>query len=77
VVLQIAPTDSAAVWSVTISDQPVVTVRTGGNAQCTARGISSDLYQALWNRQGTENLTIDGDVTVLELFRDNVKIRWS
>ena len=77
VVLQIAPTDSDAVWSVTISNEPVVTVRTGGDADCTARGLSSDLYQALWNRQGTEHLTIDGDAAVLQLFCDSVKIRWS
>jgi hypothetical protein len=77
VVLQIAPADVDAVWRVTISDQPVVTVRTGGEADCSAHGLSSDLYQSLWNRQGTENLTIDGDPAVLELFRDNVKIRWS
>ncbi len=77
VVLHIAPTDSVAAWRITISDQPVVAMRTGGEADCSASGLSSDLYQTLWNRQGTEKLTIEGDPTVLELFRDNVKIRWS
>ena len=75
-VLQISPIDDPAVWSVTICDQPAVTVRTASDADCSVSGLSSDLYQALWNRKGTENLSIDGAPAVLDAFRESVKIRW-
>lgn len=76
-VLQIAPTDTNAVWRLTISEQPVVSVRTAGDADCSVSGQSSDIYQALWNRTGTDKLTVSGDTSVFEMFRNNVKIRWS
>ncbi|CAB4884782.1 unannotated protein [freshwater metagenome] len=79
--LLIAPDDTAATWLVTISDQPAVTkrlaVRSAADADCTVGGASSDIYEALWNRQGTERLGIAGDAAVLALFRDGVQIRWS
>ena len=77
VVLQIAPADTDSAWRITITDEPAVTVRSAGEADCSVNGLSSDIYQALWNRQGVENLTINGRAEVLALFRDNVKIRWS
>ena len=47
-----------------------------GEADCDVRGDASDLYLALWNRRGTEGLTVTGDGDVLALFLDRVHIRW-
>jgi uncharacterized protein (TIGR03083 family) len=75
--LAVALDDAPGRWHVTISAEPPVTVREPRPADCTVTGSASDVYLALWNRQGTGPLTIDGDPAVLEMFRDNVKIRWS
>ncbi len=69
--------DDAHTWHLTISDGPVVADRVSRPADCAVSGRASDVYLALWNRQGTELLTIDGDRSVLDLFRENVTIRWS
>ena len=58
-------------------EAPPVTVRAAEPADCTVRGGASDVYLALWNRQGVELLEVGGDARVLALFRDNVKVRWS
>jgi hypothetical protein len=40
-------------------------------------GTATELYGALWNRNGPEGLTITGDTAVLDLFLDTVHVRWS
>lgn len=77
VTIQVSPTDSDARWHMTISPDTPVTVRQDADADCTVRGTSSDVYLALWNRCGVDALDIAGDGSVLERFRDNVKVRWS
>ena len=75
--LAIETTDHPGSWHLSISDEPVVTSRSQeGEADCTVRGGASDVYLALWNRQGIEPLDIAGDPGVLELFRSGVKISW-
>ena len=73
--------DQAGAWRLTISDGPPVTERveasSGADADCTVGGRADDLNRALWNRVGTETLRISGDASVLESFRENVRIRWS
>jgi len=69
--------DDAHTWHLTISEGPVVTDRASRPADCAISGRASDVYLALWNRQGTELLTIDGDPSVLDSFRDNITIRWA
>ena len=75
--LAVRLTDAPGTWHLTISAGPGVTVRDAGDADCTVSGSASDVYLALWNRQGVEPLMIDGDAAVLAMFRDNVKIKWS
>ena len=74
--MQITPNDSDGRWHVTISEAAPETVRGTADADCAVSGRSSDIYRALWNRGGTEALSIDGDPAVLGLFRDSIKIRW-
>jgi hypothetical protein len=39
-------------------------------------GPASDLYLALWNRAPLDSLHIEGDSSVVDMLRDNVRIRW-
>jgi uncharacterized protein (TIGR03083 family) len=77
VTLAVRLADDDACWHLTIREGPGMTVREDRAADCVVSGKASDVYLALWNRQGIEPLTIEGDASVLEMFRDNVKIRWS
>jgi uncharacterized protein (TIGR03083 family) len=74
--LCVAPTDHPGSWFVTISDGPVVTTRAETPADCTVRGTANDLHLALWNRLGTESLTISGDAGVMQRFGQQVQITW-
>ena len=77
VTLAVRLADAHGAWHLTISDAPPATVREGRPADCIVSGSASDVYLALWNRQGVESLDIEGDPAVLELFRENVRVRWS
>ncbi|MEO6126237.1 MAG: maleylpyruvate isomerase family mycothiol-dependent enzyme [Ilumatobacteraceae bacterium] len=73
--------DTPGGWRLTISDGPPVAERieslaTANATVCSVTGDADDIYRALWNRGDTTRLGITGDAGVLELFRDNVRIRW-
>jgi hypothetical protein len=40
-------------------------------------GRAGDLYLALWNRAGSEHLSVAGERSVLGRFSEGVQIRWS
>jgi hypothetical protein len=40
-------------------------------------GKAGDLYLALWNRAGADELTVAGERAVLGQFSEGVRIRWS
>jgi hypothetical protein len=77
--------DDEAAWVLTIGPDGVTVSAGAGrpdtdstaNAACTLRGAAADLYLALWNRVGSERLTIEGDRGVLDMFGDAVQVRWS
>ena len=77
VTLAVRLTDADGSWHLTISDGLPVTVREQRPADCTVTGAASDIYLALWNRKGVDALDIEGDPAVLEMFRENVRVRWS
>ena len=78
--LQIAPDYTAQRWTVTISGDTPVTARSASDAasdaDCVVEGSASDIYLSLWNRGGLDSLRISGDGSVLDLLRDNVRVRW-
>jgi len=78
--LRLRCTDTAGDWLVRIGTGRVETTRCpaedAGDADCEVSGLASDLYLALWNRQGDDTLTIERDGSVLDLFREQVKVRW-
>ncbi len=79
-------TDDALAWTLVIDEEGGVTsgpaladptdVATS-SAGATLRGRAADLYLALWNRGGADELRVDGDRGVLDLFLDSVHVRWS
>lgn len=78
-ILRFAATDTGDMWTVQVSDQPVVTTRgaADGTADCTVRGSASDLFMAAWNRPPIGSLTIEGDGSLYDHFLDRTHVRWS
>lgn len=78
--LQVAPDHSDRRWIVTTSDELPITERVEPGAdvaaECTISGSASDIYLALWNRASLDAVSVTGDHTVIDMLRDNVRIRW-
>jgi hypothetical protein len=74
--LKVVPVDADAVWTMTISSDSPSTTRSATAADCSITGSASDLFRALWNRGDLDALSISGDRSVIELFRDSIKVRW-
>jgi uncharacterized protein (TIGR03083 family) len=73
-------TDVDAAWMLRIGTDGVTTQSAPGvavGADCSVRGPAGDLYLALWNRSGPEELVVEGDARVLGLFLDTVHVRWA
>ncbi len=62
--MQIAPDYSERRWTVAISPELPVTVRTATDADCLVSGPASDIYLALWNRLPHDRITVTGDADV-------------
>jgi uncharacterized protein (TIGR03083 family) len=75
--LCVRPLDADAAWTVHIGRDRVLVEPEPGHADCVLRGSASDLYLALWNRRGTDDLDVTGDGSVLTLWRERATIRWS
>ncbi len=78
--LRVSCTDHPGDWLVSIEPDRVVTTTgadAGARADCVVTGTASDLYHALWNRQPSGSLAVEGDQGVFGLFAERVKVRWS
>jgi uncharacterized protein (TIGR03083 family) len=74
----IAPSDADTAWTVRISaDTPVTTVGADPDhpADAVLTGTAAALYLGLWNRG--DDIAMTGDVDVLGLWRDKVRVTWS
>ncbi len=75
--LVIAPDDTPARWTVTISSGPLAIARTGdAKADLTVMGRTDSIYRCLWNRAGIDEVTVVGDPAGLVLFKDRIKVGW-
>ena len=81
VTLAVDCADAGASWLLRLDAHGVTTTldaeRRRWGATCAVRGRAGDLYLALWNRAGADDLTITGDRAVLQQFSEGVRIRWS
>jgi uncharacterized protein (TIGR03083 family) len=75
--LAVRASDVDRQWHITIgSERAEVQVKSAA-ADCLVQGAASDLYLLLWNRRAAEGLAVEGDTTLLDLWRSAVRIRWS
>lgn len=77
--LSLHAADAGRDWLVRIGPERVE-VRDGAAADrrdCTVRGTASDLYLLLWNRRSPDGLDVAGDATLLDLWRQGLRVRWS
>jgi len=81
--LGVRASDADEEWSVRIGPERVEVLRgpggvrtraMGGSADCALTGTAADLYLFLWNRVGTEGLSVDGDTSLLDMWRESVRI---
>ncbi|MEV8316701.1 maleylpyruvate isomerase family mycothiol-dependent enzyme [Streptomyces sp. NPDC059900] len=64
--LRVRATDTDAVWTVRLSQEPPVTERgDGGRAECELSGPAGQLYLALWNRGPFPHVTGDTALSAL------------
>jgi uncharacterized protein (TIGR03083 family) len=77
--LRVRCTDAPRDWLVTIGPDGVDTTQAqhSTRAECLVAGSADDLYLALWSRRSPTDLSVDGDGEVLDLFLDQVNVRWS
>jgi uncharacterized protein (TIGR03083 family) len=76
--LAVVATDVDAAWTFEIGpERNVVVPGAAEHAQCRVGGPASDVYLALWNRRGFDDLDVRGDRSVLDLWRGRATIRWS
>jgi uncharacterized protein (TIGR03083 family) len=75
--LLVRTTDTDDAWTVRIGPGDAVIRRGAEEADCTLRGPASQLYLALWNRRGHDDLDVRGDRAVLELWRERATVRWT
>jgi hypothetical protein len=73
-VLRIGP-DGVTSASTSASASASASGSTGSDADCSVRGAAADLYRALWNRAGPDELVVEGDAEVLRHFVDSVHVR--
>jgi len=79
--LGLRATDTRDGWTMTIGPDGRTATRDADLADlaavdCVVSGTAPELYLLLWNRGDAQQLSIDGDSAVLELWRDKAKISW-
>ena len=70
-------TDTGTRWHVTMSPEGITTFKGTGPTDVTLAGRATDLYLAVWNRGDDSAIDVDGDLDVLDTWRQNYRIRWS
>ncbi len=76
--LAVRCTDIDASWLLHLDTDGVhTTSHDVARAACTVSGAAGDLYLALWNRAGADDLSVEGDRAVLGQFAEAVRVRWA
>lgn len=73
----VAPTDVQRAWTLTLSQEPPVTVRSAEPEQDATliTGSAAALYLGLWNRG--DEVAVTGEPELLGIWRDKVRVLWS
>jgi uncharacterized protein (TIGR03083 family) len=77
--LAIGCADARGNWLLQIGPDGVETrtIDSASDTDCQVQGTADDLYLCLWNRGRAEHLAVVGDRSLLDLFLDQVHVRWS
>lgn len=75
--IQVHAVDTDDRWYMTIGPERISTSRQGGSADLVLTGTAEDLYLVLWNRLEDSRITVSGDDDLLEVWHNNVRVRWS
>ncbi len=74
--LHVHATDTDGEWLLTVGPDAFTAERGHARADCAVRATASDLHLLLWNRCAPDGLEVLGDLSLLQLWRDKVAIRW-
>jgi uncharacterized protein (TIGR03083 family) len=74
--LAVHATDAAADWLVRLGEEAEAS-RGDREADCSVRGRASDLHLLLWNRLTPERVDVQGDPSVLGLWKNVMRVHWS
>lgn len=77
VTIEVHDTDRDRSWWVSFDDQACVTTRSGGSAEARLAGPADALYRVLWNRLPADEVSVEGDRSLIDLWRDTAHVRWS
>ena len=75
--MQVHAVDTDDHWYVTLKPDGVDTSRDARPADVVVRGTASDLYLLFWNRTEDTTVTVTGEAELLDLWHNNVRVRWS
>lgn len=76
-VLALEARDADARWLVRLSaEEPSITRERTNAADCRVSATASDLFLLVWNRRQPKGLDIEGDPSLIELWRESVFVRW-
>ena len=75
--IAVVPTDTDAAWTVSANAEGATTERAASDADVAVRGPAADLYLLVWNRRSLDGLDVQGDASLLDLWRSSVQVRWS
>jgi uncharacterized protein (TIGR03083 family) len=74
--LVVQATDTGDAWTVRIGPDGRLVTRATGNGDCVVKGPAEDLYVILWNRRPVDGVAIEGDRSLLDLWRTTSTVRW-
>jgi len=69
--------DAGRAWSVCIGPGDLQVTDERADIDCAVCGNASDLYLLLWNRGAPDRLEVTGDRSLLQLWQELARIRWS
>ncbi len=64
-------------WYLTFGPQGIATARNGKDADLTVTGKAAELYLSMWNRTPDFTVVLVGDTTVMDLWHNSCRVRWS
>jgi uncharacterized protein (TIGR03083 family) len=75
-VISVMPTDSDAQWTIDLTERQAHGSRGSGTGDVTIRGTATDIYYALWNRRPITTLDCEGEIALLDGWRDQHTVTW-